>query len=947
MDNKIALERMKQLLCDISTKNETLNKDNNDLNIKVLSLVKLLKVKDNQIENNKKLLIKYILKNIFYKKFLKEQQILRKYFAIFKKHIIVNNSIEGNKFKHIIFYTHENDLFFPPSKKYNYNDIGIGDFKINYRFYIRKVACLTLLKRRKYIINIDEKNNNNINGQDNSGKINLIFKNILPQNEVINMCIESNRSHNKKEDYDFSVFHLNIIHNNNKIKIFDNNILKSQNIYNDYSILSDRNSKSDSERLLKEQYDKEINNYTETIKIIEIDNNKLKLEITKKENEIKNLEKKCKDNESQIKINKQEKKELEKEIIDIKKENLNYKNKFNDYTFVQKRMNEYEIKIDNLNKYNLNIFSTRISKEDNKITIRKIIKANNIMIFGNNKKRHNSFSNINSYKNGYFKIIPKKKKKPIFKKFNFALNILSDSENSILSSGKREYNRIFIISKENNINIIDTKPKQKNNDLDYDIIEPIKYEIDEHNFNYNLNNEKKFDIIELSDLISFNFTGKEKINKKNFEIIKIDKPSELKILEKNIKNDEIINNFKKSLNEMKNKNDYFKLIIFVLKLNLAFIFKKKYLFFIKFQSLYYQNKISNSFKMFRALLINLKMKTIMKIIFNGPPKYFFLKYYFTKYNSISLYISLLTTKKELLKNIESNNKLNSQINIFQETFKKYEESNTKEKTEKDNIISKQKSLINNLNEEITQIKDQFEKMKKTAKDTTAEIITSSNENNKQRKIIEKLKEELNELQNNKLLYENQINNQQEVIKNLNEKIKKDQFEYEQNEQDVNNQIEKLKIQFNEYENSIEKLNAQIINLKKENENLKLNNDNLNNNKEELMILIQNNKNYEKENEILIKQNEELKNNNEVINQQYINLKNDFDNLKMLSEESKDQLSKAMSEMESYSEILQTLEMKIKEAESQKTNAENERDKAINDVREIRQRYINIMGEKYA
>ena len=100
------------------------------------------------------------------------------------------------------------------------------------------------------------------------------------------MCIESNRIINKKEDYDFSVFHLNIIHNNNKIKAFDNNILKSQNIYNGYSILSDRNSKSDLERLLKEQYDKEINNYIETIKIIEIDNNKLKLEITKKENEI-------------------------------------------------------------------------------------------------------------------------------------------------------------------------------------------------------------------------------------------------------------------------------------------------------------------------------------------------------------------------------------------------------------------------------------------------------------------------------------------------------------------------------------------------------------------------------------------------------------------------------------------------------------------------------------
>ena len=78
----------------------------------------------------------------------------------------------------------------------------------------------------------------------------------------------------------------------------------------------------------------------------------------------------------------------------------------------------------------------------------------------------------------------------------------------------------------------------------------------------------------------------------------------------------------------------------------------------------------------------------------------------------------------------------------------------------------------------------------------------------------------------------------------------------------------------------------------------------------------------------------------------MNLKNDFDNLKLLSEETKSQLSKAMNEMEAYSEILQALEMKIKEAENQKINAENERDKAINDVREIRQRYINIMGEKY-
>ena len=173
MDNKIALERMKQLLCDISTKNESLNKDNNDLNIKVLSLVKLLKAKDNQIENNRKLLLKHILKNILYKKYFKEQQILRKYFSIFKNlnKLNINNKNDSFKFKSILFYTHENDLFFSPSKKYNYRDIGIGDFKINYRYYIRKVACLTLLKRRKYISNNDDKNNNNnVNGQNNTSK---------------------------------------------------------------------------------------------------------------------------------------------------------------------------------------------------------------------------------------------------------------------------------------------------------------------------------------------------------------------------------------------------------------------------------------------------------------------------------------------------------------------------------------------------------------------------------------------------------------------------------------------------------------------------------------------------------------------------------------------------------------------------------------------------------
>ena len=139
MDNRIALERMKQLLCDISTKNEVLNKDNNELNIKVLSLIKLLKTKDNQLENNKKLLIKHILKIFFYKRYIKEKQKLRKFLNTFKNSINLNTNQKNTKniSKSIIFYTHENDIFLPPSKKYNYNDIGVGDYKINYRFYIR------------------------------------------------------------------------------------------------------------------------------------------------------------------------------------------------------------------------------------------------------------------------------------------------------------------------------------------------------------------------------------------------------------------------------------------------------------------------------------------------------------------------------------------------------------------------------------------------------------------------------------------------------------------------------------------------------------------------------------------------------------------------------------------------------------------------------------------
>ena len=66
-------------------------------------------------------------------------------------------------------------------------------------------------------------------------------------------------------------------------------------------------------------------------------------------------------------------------------------------------------------------------------------------------------------------------------------------------------------------------------------------------------------------------------------------------------------------------------------------------------------------------------------------------------------------------------------------------------------------------------------------------------------------------------------------------------------------------------------------------------------------------------------------------------------MKELSEESKIQLEKAMNEMENYNIILLNLESQKKDAEEAQKKAENERDKAINEVKTIRNRYINILS----
>ena len=870
MDSKTALEKMKQLLCDISSKNESLNNENNDLNIKIISLIKLLKSKDNQINILNKKLLKLNLKNIFYKKHFIQKQKLQNAFDIFKYNSKVN--IEMNNNSSIYFISSkENDLIFNGIKKNNFKDIGIGDFKINQKFFIRKMTCLTLFRKRKNNISTEDDNSKEI-------KINLKFNNIEQQNEVNNICIKSDRNNKKiNQKYECSIFNIEIKHNN-KLKIFDNKYLKSENICKHYSILSDRSY------------------------------NALKIKLEQKE----------KDN-----------KKLENEISNIKKDYIFAKNAMKEYMDKYNFLNNMiskkkkQIVIDTKNKYYLNIKSSNISSKN------EIIKIDDISILSNYDIKNDKENVFVYYNNENFNILSKRKKM-ILKEDSFSLDIINYKGNN---------NTNLIISKENNINLIQEKNSKKEKiDSQYEILEPLKYA----EYKKNQSIIKSFDILEFSNSFSFNYTSPQTERK---DTLKISKNFSFEII--NEKEDISIDNNKLINEELERNNSSLKVNILELKLRVIFYLKPKIIFFIKLIFFYYQKKLTDSFKMFRNLLINLKLKILIKNKINGPSRFYFLKYFLTKYQLNILYLSFFDNKNELLKNIETNTKLNSQITLFQETFKKYEESNLKEKKEKDNAITKQKSIINELNKEISKIKESFEKIKSTSKNNESELISISNESNKMKKTIDKLNKEIKSLQEEKISNENQIKEQQELIKNLNEKIKKDQFDYEQNEIDVNNQVEKLKIQFNEYEKSIQKLNNQNINLQKENEKLKINNENLNTNKEELISIIQESKNYELENESLMSLNKELKNNNDELNIKYQNLKKEFDNLKNMSEESKNELSKALNEMELYSELLQTLEIKVKEAENKKITAENERDKAINDVREIRQRYINIMGEKYA
>ena len=155
------------------------------------------------------------------------------------------------------------------------------------------------------------------------------------------------------------------------------------------------------------------------------------------------------------------------------------------------------------------------------------------------------------------------------------------------------------------------------------------------------------------------------------------------------------------------------------------------------------------------------------------------------------------------------------------------------------------------------------------------------------KISKENTQELMKLSNENLSLRTEINNLNEQLGN-----------YRKKEKDVNSKIKEIKSQYNNFQKIIDDMNIKLDNLKKENISYKDKYDSLNN--KYIAIVINYNSN-------------------------------------------KKELEKALKEMDAYSQLLLTLENKMNKAEIDKKKAEFERDNAIMETRNIRERYINIMS----
>ena len=229
-------KNLKNVLNQLKNQNRKLEIDNITYNSKIIDLTKLLKHKDKKINLINLKLSQLILQKYLYKKFIFIQNILKKKLNLFYRNIItlkihelnfsLTNNLLSNKNKKIM----ELNNF---TNKNNKRDIGVGNYNLKEKFYIRKELCLTFLSKWRFVkrskeqkeemekwlkisksknlniqIKSENNNNNNLNPEHffmiEKNNISFINKNIKKIKPIIksnnnNLVINSFNLNNIKE----------------------------------------------------------------------------------------------------------------------------------------------------------------------------------------------------------------------------------------------------------------------------------------------------------------------------------------------------------------------------------------------------------------------------------------------------------------------------------------------------------------------------------------------------------------------------------------------------------------------------------------------------------------------------------------------------------------------------------------------------------------------------
>ena len=232
--------------------------------------------------------------------------------------------------------------------------------------------------------------------------------------------------------------------------------------------------------------------------------------------------------------------------------------------------------------------------------------------------------------------------------------------------------------------------------------------------------------------------------------------------------------------------------------------------------------------------------------------------HYNELSNIKKQNELIKTKIEDISNLifvekEGNKNLKSKLQVFQSTFKEFQENSDKKKTDlvaklfqardrerecrifhtkKTNMGSRKSSRVNINNSEIDDnerliiAEEEIKNIKKDIESTNKDIINKNNENDLLKTNRTELGKKVNELneRNDKLKNEiNDLNKKIKDLKNTKSNLEKEQKEIKNKMNNSNNNLRKEKNKITEIKDNLNKKENQIIELKKQIEKLKSNN----------------------------------------------------------------------------------------------------------------------------